>query len=1222
MASPDITSWADHAVILVQHSEGYLSALYSLKQGLDLESGQTTDIIVRGGLPEVIFGYDGVPFTLESMARPSVDRMTIFVDPCITNLQKQVLKKFPDYGDIGKNASTFQNGYLEALENTKAHFQLLVAVADYLDMCITALKTASKFSRLNLELNPDLTNAFMDLLINVVSIGYLIGSIGPEVKLLAFVHNRAYQAMSGGPDSPGWIRKYSEFSHQQIVYRKLLTTYENPATSLQETLAPIASRIITTLISLRPEIDQKLMVTAESLHCHLKTLGNLLRLFKFCAFGVLVAPIEAFQQTASIDQLKLVLGYGHVLPLVRNELLYLGAKFEAVSKTNNKVGKIKSIVNDAIFSSSAQSTQLHRDRRQYIRTQLQQMISLMHNNEILLDKFMIIVSGVAFAKEEIMWYFVHSDKDLKKKRETKLMDLTIVDLIHLVREISDFLLTQRQVCQRGVAKYISTIITTQNLQSDIESLMRVFSPPRESAGIILYGILNCINAIQQSDAMELAKCGELEALRLNIIRFQTHTSLGQDTFQAKNYTSTIKNLSAIAGLTRWLDLFERCLSEISSFKELFFFQTALQEHVKECFDTQADMLHSVGTLGSIVTDFGDNVSPVWPAESNWLSTHTICFTTEFYSALGQYASAIAYDIAMVNMSIQSRTLPQETVVYLPKPSRVISDTKKKIQTRRPPFEKPLARPGLESTLKGVDPEVKNLERLRIILRNLILSISKRPSIKVKEVEFQPIAFFIDVFANKFRNFLNQAVYRTDLYGKEISGPGGYDIMSFDAKRPSILLHEIKSFMMTAKTVDELAGTDIVAVFRDILIEQADLEKARDFTSRDADGFLDQNKGKISREKGKSPVMNIIQPFLVTYMQWYCEFVVSKAVIGTTVYSKSRRSFCSITPSSVEAQTYTDSHELCALCELVGPQGIQFIDMKLTRQITILCGSVQEMISHNTEGLEKILNSWTDDVLMKETLRKMKHMRDFVGKMTTAGCILEFRKLMAISSRQVISNKFPRIETLVCATQSQFQPISGEKGDFKMLDSLANQIGLRNRCDVMLRWALSALSATQSDGSIWKFLPSLFAAVLWHSIFDESVVYSSHFDAMENNAHCILTVFTTLADNLEILSKPTIDDDGRNMHLTLLRIAATLLLSAPQRTSEKDREWQTKSYDATLLMLQQFADNSPYISADMAEKYIPYAMSQSATTQLFQTRVQLQTDQGLVPTGRGDEDMAY
>ncbi|KAJ1334420.1 hypothetical protein BSLG_007575 [Batrachochytrium salamandrivorans] len=1155
MASPDITSWADHAVILVQHSEGYLSALYSLKQGLDLESGQTTDIIVRGGLPEVIFGYDGVPFTLESMARPSVDRMTIFVDPCITNLQKQVLKKFPDYGDIGKNASTFQNGYLEALENTKAHFQLLVAVADYLDMCITALKTASKFSRLNLELNPDLTNAFMDLLINVVSIGYLIGSIGPEVKLLAFVHNRAYQAMSGGPDSPGWIRdvgadcfpnhNYFDFSSSRNRSKLMVT-----AESLRNTGA----------FSLVPELYG--MNHTPSSDCHLKTLGNLLRLFKFCAFGVLVAPIEAFQQTASIDQLKLVLGYGHVLPLVRNELVYLGAKFEAVSKTNNKVGKIKSIVNDAIFSSSAQSTQLHRDRRQYIRTQLQQMISLMHNNEILLDKFMIIVSGVAFAKEEIMWYFVHSDKDLKKKRETKLMDLTIVDLIHLVREISDFLLTQRQVCQRGVAKYISTIITTQNLQSDIESLMRVFSPPRESAGIILYGILNCINAIQQSDAMELAKCGELEALRLNIIRFQTHTSLGQDTFQAKNYTSTIKNLSAIAGLTRWLDLFERCLSEISSFKELFFFQTALQEHVKECFDTQADMLHSVGTLGSIVTDFGDNVSPVWPAESNWLSTHTICFTTEFYSALGQYASAIAYDIAMVNMSIQSRTLPQETVVYLPKPSRVISDTKKKIQTRRPPFEKPLARPGLESTLKGVDPEVKNLERLRIILRNLILSISKRPSIKVKEVEFQPIAFFIDVFANKFRKyepiyagfFLNQAVYRTDLYGKEISGPGGYDIMSFDAKRPSILLHEIKSFMMTAKTVDELAGTDIVAVFRDILIEQADLEKARDFTSRDADGFLDQNKGKISREKGKSPVMNIIQPFLVTYMQWYCEFV--------------------------------------------------------------------EMISHNTEGLEKILNSWTDDVLMKETLRKMKHMRDFVGKMTTAGCILEFRKLMAISSRQVISNKFPRIETLVCATQSQFQPISGEKGDFKMLDSLANQIGLRNRCDVMLRWALSALSATQSDGSIWKFLPSLFAAVLWHSIFDESVVYSSHFDAMENNAHCILTVFTTLADNLEILSKPTIDDDGRNMHLTLLRIAATLLLSAPQRTSEKDREWQTKSYDATLLMLQQFADNSPYISADMAEKYIPYAMSQSATTQLFQTRVQLQTDQGLVPTGRGDEDMAY
>ncbi|OAJ45023.1 hypothetical protein BDEG_28191 [Batrachochytrium dendrobatidis JEL423] len=102
MASPDIASWADHALILVKHADGYLSALYSLKQLLDLESKQPTDLIVKGGLSDIVFGYGGVPFTIESMARPAVERMTIFIDPTITALQKQVLKKFPDYGDLGK----------------------------------------------------------------------------------------------------------------------------------------------------------------------------------------------------------------------------------------------------------------------------------------------------------------------------------------------------------------------------------------------------------------------------------------------------------------------------------------------------------------------------------------------------------------------------------------------------------------------------------------------------------------------------------------------------------------------------------------------------------------------------------------------------------------------------------------------------------------------------------------------------------------------------------------------------------------------------------------------------------------------------------------------------------------------------------------------------------------------------------------------------------------
>ncbi|KAJ8331007.1 hypothetical protein QVD99_001188 [Batrachochytrium dendrobatidis] len=1233
MASPDIASWADHALILVKHADGYLSALYSLKQLLDLESKQPTDLIVKGGLSDIVFGYGGVPFTIESMARPAVERMTIFIDPTITALQKQVLKKFPDYGDLGKSTPAFQNGYMETIESTKSYFQLLAAVADYLEMCITALKTAGKFTRLNPEFNPDLTNTFLDLFLAVTSIIYLVGSIGPEVKLLAFVHNRAYQTQSGGPNSPGWLN-----------VSKLLTAYQKSSIFLQESLAPIASRIITVIISLRPDVDSQLIATAETLrnagtfsvvpemygitsnpptNLYLKSISSLMKLFKICTFGVLAAPTEAFQQTASLEILKTVLGYGSVVPLIRNELMNLGTEFEVTSKSKEKIGKLKSIVNEVFSASHSQAIILHRDRRQYIRGQLQQMLALLNNDNILSKKFTTIVAGISFARDEIMWYFVHNDKDPKKKRDSKSIDLIVIDLIYLVCEIANGLLSRREIAQRGIAKHIRALVISQNLPAEIELLMHAPQLPHDSAGLILYGIHSCINSIQNSDIKELAKSGEFEALRLNNIRFQAHASLQQELLQTENYSTIINLMSTVSDLTKWLDMYDEHIAEASSFKCLFFFQTSLQEHIKECFDTQADALRSIGALGSIVTDFSNNLTSIWPAEYNWLNTHTICFATEFYSALGQYTSAVAYDVAMQKIEIQSRTLPRETVAYLPKPSRVVLDAKKKALNRRQASERPLVRPGLESTLKGTDIEVQSFDRLQTLLKNLILAISKQPSIKVQEVEFQPIEFFIDSLANRFRNFLNQAVYRIDLFGKEIVGQNKDDLMSFDAKRPTVLLHEIKSFMMIAKTIDGLAGTDIVAVLRDILIEQSDLEKARAFTSGDAEGFADQIKGRQAREKGKPPVMNVIQPFLVTYMQWYCEFLSSKAATRNTVYSQSRRAFCSISASTVEAQTYTDAHELEALSELIGPQGIQFMDLKLTRQITILCGSIQEMIFQNTEALELISVCWTDESVMKEALRKMRHMRDFITKMISVGIILEFRKLMASSSRHVISTKFPKIEALVVATQHQYGDSCTETDkDFKVLDSLANQIGMRERCDVMLKWALSALTASQTDPAMWRFLPYLFAAALWHTIFDDSVVYISHLDAMENNAHCIMATFSTLTANINSLSNSQELQMASNMHIEFFKVAATLLLCAPQHTSEKDREWQSKSYDTVVLILQQFSSTSPYITADVAERYFPYAMLQLSTTQIFQNRLQLQSSQGLTATGRGDEDPAY
>eukprot|EP00842_Homolaphlyctis_polyrhiza_P005823 jgi/Hompol1/6241/HPOL_004900-RA len=344
MAS-DITRWGDHARILVSGAEGYIAALYALKRVLDLENGPSADILMRGGTPDMAFGFNGTPFTLEATARPTVERLSIFVDSSIVGLQSKLVKKFPDYGDLGKNLPSFQNGHREIIEGLRPHYKLLAGVSDFMDLSIAILQMASRFTLLTTavvvvivvvfsgfqsDINPELMDTFIDLFINVVSIAYLTSSIGPEVKLIAFAYNRAYQSGSGGPDSPEWFR-----------VTKLLTTYDNPAAALQESLSSVATRMITMIINLRPDIEQVLSSSVEQLRNNgtlcivpdlfgvragsqpsdrfLVSLINPMRLFKFCMFGILVAPIEAYQQFASLDVLKTAFTYGYLAPTVRNE---------------------------------------------------------------------------------------------------------------------------------------------------------------------------------------------------------------------------------------------------------------------------------------------------------------------------------------------------------------------------------------------------------------------------------------------------------------------------------------------------------------------------------------------------------------------------------------------------------------------------------------------------------------------------------------------------------------------------------------------------------------------------------------------------------------------------------------------------------------------------------------------------------------------------------------
>lgn len=63
--------------------------------------------------------------------------------------------------------------------------------------------------------------------------------------------------------------------------------------------------------------------------------------------------------------------------------------------------------------------------------------------------------------------------------------------------------------------------------------------------------------------------------------------------------------------------------------------------------------------------------------------------------------------------------------------------------------------------------------------------------------------------------------------------------------------------------------------------------------------------KPTRDRGKAVQMNPIQPFLVTIVQWYSEFLGSKALTDTTIFSPMHQSFCNRSYSSIQAEYFTD-----------------------------------------------------------------------------------------------------------------------------------------------------------------------------------------------------------------------------------------------------------------------------------------------------------------------------
>ncbi|RKO86522.1 hypothetical protein BDK51DRAFT_34166, partial [Blyttiomyces helicus] len=195
----NLNKWADHLIILHAHAQGLLAALHAAKQSIDSDSPSSPtsaiDLLSKGGSPDVGFSYNGASVSPASPARPGAERLKTLGDPTLAPLFKIMVKKFPDAGDLAKSSGypAFQSAHGDILSEMQPIYDLFLAIMEFTENAAMVLSQGINLVSFNSESNPDIVDAFLDLLVSYTFVLHMLATLGNERKTIAMSFSRAYQ---------------------------------------------------------------------------------------------------------------------------------------------------------------------------------------------------------------------------------------------------------------------------------------------------------------------------------------------------------------------------------------------------------------------------------------------------------------------------------------------------------------------------------------------------------------------------------------------------------------------------------------------------------------------------------------------------------------------------------------------------------------------------------------------------------------------------------------------------------------------------------------------------------------------------------------------------------------------------------------------------------------------------------------------------------------------
>ncbi|KAI9348745.1 Nck-associated protein 1 [Zopfochytrium polystomum] len=1168
MGQPSAYHWAEQLTVLKTHGANLLDALARVCKVFDAAATTYSATLVAAGQPALPGAAAASSSSARRIPQPA-DRLIITCDPDLLPITKILIKKFPEVPDLSMSPgfAYFQKAQSEIYDDLKSTFEVMTAVAEFHDTAIAVLQQSVHMMHLDFLYTPNLATLFLDVtrLLVALTLTFSTMAAHPDLLLLLPAAFAKSHHLIHGTAHPSFPR-LAAFAAEVAECAGAGTATAATAAAirrLQERWTMLAPKTAALVAELGRVVEGKARAAGRGMRASgvfslaavlnggivaavdLKNLKEYTEhpcLFETVCCAALLCPNELLANAELAETVAFCFDYSFIAPTI-HKMLDIPSSFEALGRVCAGLSKWTRSLSESLAGKLPAIEATHCERREYVLQQLGKIYHLSNDDHILASKLPVIMSALAFARDELVWYFAHWRTDVRDKKRYKkratAADPRVAELIWLVKAVSGRLRLNADAIRSFSAIELRDVVAPK-LAGEIEECL---DDRAEKAVeyVMLERVFARVREVETLDRMDLLGSVDLEGLRLDFRRFEALAVLPASTFPAPRLELLNAAFLAFDCWSRWFDRLDDEVEQAARLGCLWEHMDALLVHVEEACARKKGAGAGAGGGGGedrfvggflwIAEDFLRVDVRFWPQETLNISAATKVYLEQATAVIVAETAQTVHDVAMTSATLARELHQSVPGDALPSSTDELSSSAKASSW----WGGSMARDKSESAVKGSERWLRGRDKRTVALEDqrqrageLIEALASVPTLEVKGTEWRPLGALIHGNCRK----VPQARYNEASY--------------------AATLRSSKS------------------------------AKAKD-----------QNQS--STQQGT---------VLAFYALWYCEFASSKSSLVSSHYWSSRECFVSRPGSTPQAEHFSDVQELSALCEIIGPAGAQLIDERLARIVANSVRSIKETINQNLEPLVQLKEAWTLEAKAIELLKKMKNVQDFSLHCSIIGFVCRFRQLLASALKRVLSQKAPSLVRCVAAARSHgtFEAENFQH-DRRVIDLVLKEVGFADLFDSDA-YLIDQLNFIAADPRGWGLLPTLQAVTFWHIATDSDTVYNPRFDGLENNAHMatfafptlLATVFKILPTPKETSSKQEAISNAVNAVIQMSALFLNRLRASPLAGP------QSRSVDSAFLLLHKFCAACPAKSADFDDQLqvqLPWVAARLALADLWQ-----------------------